>query len=408
MKKILSLVLVLCLMVPFLAFAELDEEELEIEDIVEEIDLDDVPEPAASGDSGSIEMTDEMADELLKNLEAGDSKTATIDSDSLYINPNLPEDVINILLLGVDTREDTLGEDDHTVKRADVQLILSFNTTTGDLKLTSIPRDTLVTNPANGKLMPITNAYTFFDDKGVFHENPQRSIAVVNYNFEMNIQYFFSINFYGVVKIVEALGGVDVDLTEAEAYSINVYLSTKNIKSGDKKVSHGKAILKTYGKEFGLPEPLKVEAGVQHLTGLQALIYARLRETIRKKYPLGGDWQRTVRTRHLLELLLRKALQLKTGDLLNLLIDSTQYMYTNMTGAEIYKLAMAALDSGLMAKSASGEDSLFEQFRVPMEGTWSYNNGDIFISRNNGNFRKNVEALHGFIYGEGNYYPANP
>ena len=112
--------------------------------------------------------------------------------------------------------------------------------------------------------------------------------------------------------------------------------------------------------------------------------------------------------RHLLELLLRKALQLKTGDLLNLLIDSTQYMYTNMTGAEIYKLAMAALDSGLMAKSASGEDSLFEQFRVPMEGTWSYNNGDIFISRNNGNFRKNVEALHGFIYGEGNYYPANP
>lgn len=408
MKKILSLLLVLCLVIPAFAFAELDEEELEIEEIVEEIDLDDVPEPAASGDTGSIEMTDEMADELLKNLEAGDDKTATIDSSSLYINPNMPEDVINILLLGVDTREDTLGEDDHTVKRADVQLILSFNTKTGDLKLTSIPRDTLVTNPANGKLMPITNAYTSFDDKGVFHENPQRSIAVVNYNFEMNIQYFFSINFYGVVKIVEALGGVDVDLTEAEAYSINVYLSTRTIKSGDKKVSHGNAILKTYGKEFGLPEPLEVKAGVQHLTGLQALIYARLRETIRKKYPLGGDWQRTVRTRHLLELLLRKALQLKTGDLLNLLIDSTQYMYTNMTGAEIYKLAMAALDSGLMAKSASGTDSLFEQFRVPMEGTWSYSNGDIFISRNNGNFQKNIEALHGFIYGEGNYYPANP
>ena len=402
MKRVVALLLALCLFLPALSFAELDEEEIEIE----EIELDDIPEKSASGDSGAVELTEEMSEELLKKLEAGDDKTASIDMDNLYINPNLPDNVINILLLGVDTREDTLGADDHTVKRADVQLILSFNKDTGDLKLTSIPRDTLVTNPATGKLIPITNAYRSFDSDGVFHENPQGSIAVVNYNFEMNIRYFFSINFYGVVNIVEALGGIDVDLTEAEAYSINVYLSTKKIMSGDKQVSHGNTIKKTYGKDFGLPEKLEVKAGVQHLTGLQALIYARLRETIRKKYPLGGDWQRTVRTRHLLELLLRKALQLGSGDLLNLLVDATAYMYTNMTGNEIYNLAIAALGSGLMGKVDS--DSLFEQFRVPMEGTWSYNDGDIFISRKNGNFQKNVEALHEFIYGEGNYYPANP
>ena len=405
MKRILSLILVLSLLLPVLAFAELDEEELEFEEIVEEIDLDDIPEESSSA-SGSIELTEDMEEELLKSLEAEDGKTASIDSGSLYINPNLPDNVINILLLGVDTREDTLGEGDHTVKRADVQLILSFNTETGELKLTSIPRDTLVTNPATGKLMPITNAYTSFDENGVFNENPQRSIAVVNYNFELNIQYFFSINFYGVVKIVEALGGVDVDLTEAEAWSINTYLSTKTIKSGSKVVSHGKAILRTYGKEFGLPEPLEVKAGVQHLTGLQALIYARLRETVRKKYPLGGDWQRTVRTRHLLELLLHKALELSAGDLLNLLVDATAFMYTNMNGSDIYNLFMAAKNSGLLSKGSS--DQLFEQFRVPMDGTWSYNDGDIFISRKNGNFQKNVEALHGFIYGEGKYYPANP
>ena len=215
MKRILALFLALTLFLPVLAFAELDEEELEFE----EFDPDDIPEESSS-DSGSIEMTDEMADELLKNLEAEDENTASIDVDSLYINPNLPDHVINILLLGVDTREDTIGSDDHTVKRADVQLILSFNTETGELKLTSIPRDTLVINPATGKLMPITNAYTSFDENGVFHDNPQRSIAVINYNFELNIRYFFSINFYGVIKIVESLGGVDVDLTKAEAYSI--------------------------------------------------------------------------------------------------------------------------------------------------------------------------------------------
>ena len=403
MKRILALFLALTLFLPVLSFAELDEEELEFE----EFDPDDIPEESSS-DSGSIEMTDEMADELLKNLEAEDENTASIDVDSLYINPNLPDHVINILLLGVDTREDTIGSDDHTVKRADVQLILSFNTETGELKLTSIPRDTLVINPATGKLMPITNAYTSFDENGVFHDNPQRSIAVINYNFELNIRYFFSINFYGVIKIVESLGGVDVDLTKAEAYSINVYLSTKKIMSGSKQVSHGKKILQTYGKEFGLPDPLEVKDGVPHLTGLQALIYARLRETIRKQYPLGGDWQRTVRTRHLLELLLHKALQLNTSDLLNLLVDATAFMYTNMNGSDIYKLFMAVKDTGFLSKGASSDEALFEQFRIPMDGTWSYNDGDIFISRKNGNFQKNVEALHAFIYGEGNYYPANP
>ena len=402
MKRFLSLLLALSLLLPVLALAE-DEEDLDIEEVVEDVDLDD-PGPENSPSAGSVEMTDEMQDELLKNLESGDEHTATIDTGSLYINPNLPDNVVNILLLGVDTREDTLGADDNTVKRADVQLILSINKDNGDIKLTSIPRDTLVTNPANGKLMPITNAYTSFDDNGVFHDNPQRSIAIVNYNFELNIQYFFSINFYGVVKIVEELGGVDVDLTEAEAYSINVYLSTKTIKSGEKKVSHGKAILKTYGKEFGLPEPLEVRAGVQHLSGLQALIYARLRETIRKKYPLGGDWQRTVRTRHLLELLLRKALQLDGGAMINLIGDAAEYMYTNMNGQDIFDLAMLVLRSGIVSKLDS--ESLFEQFRVPMEGTWSYNDGDIFISRKNGNFQKNVVALHEFIYGQ--YYPANP
>lgn len=399
MKRFLCLMLALSLLLPVLALAE--EDDLDIEEVIEDVDLD---QEASSQPSGSVELTDETQDELLKNLEPSDSKTAAIDTESLYINPNLPDNVINILLLGVDTREEGLGADDNTVKRADVQLILSYNKDTGDIKLTSIPRDTLVTNPATGKLMPITNAYTSFDENNVFHENPQRSIAVVNYNFELNIRYFFSINFYGVVKIVEKLGGVDVDLTEAEAYSINVYLSEKRIMSGDKQVSHGKAILRTYGKEFGLPEKLEVKDGVQHLTGLQALIYARLRETIRKKYPLGGDWQRTVRTRHLLELLLHKALKLDIMDMVDLAGEATEYMYTNMNGSEITDLVMSVLRSGIMNKGDS--DTLFEQFRVPMDGTWSYNDGDIFISRKNGNFQKNIEALHEFIYGK--YYPANP
>ena len=405
MKRILALFLALCLFLPILSLAE-DDDDLDIEEIIEE---DEVADESSSSKAGSVELTDEIAEELRKSLESADSKSTTIDTESLYINPNLPDNVLNILLLGVDTREDSLGEDDHTVKRADVQLILSYNKDNGSIKLTSILRDTLVENPLTKKNIPITNAYRSFDDAGTFHDNPQGSIAIINYNFEMNIQYFFTINFYGVAKIIESLGGVDVDLTKAEAYSINTYLSTKTIKSGDKVYSHGKAILRTYGKEFGLPEPLEVKDGVQHLTGLQALIYARLRETVKKKYPLGGDWERTRRTRNLLNLLLRKALQLDFDDMIDLASEAVDYLFTNMNAGDLFNLIMSVLGSGIVNKMNTADETsdgfLFDQFRIPMDDTWSYSEGDIFMSRRNGNFQKNVEALHEFIYGK--YYPAS-
>ena len=422
MKRLLALFLALTLFLPVLALGEGD---INLEDeLVEDVDLDDenaeyledgvFEDESLAGSSGTIELTDEMADELRKSVEASDTNTTTVNTDSLYINPNLPDNVINILLLGVDTREDTLGENDNTVKRADVQLILSYNRDDGSVKLTSIRRDTLVKNPSTGKNIPITNAYRSFDDAGTFHDNPQGSIAIVNYNFELNIQYFFTINFYGVAKIIEALGGVDVDLTKAEAWSINTYLSTKRIyvtnsKGEKRQVSHGNKIKQTYGKEFGLPEPLEVKDGVQHLTGLQALIYARLRETVRQKYPLGGDWERTKRTRNLMNLLLKKALQLDVLDMIDLAGEAVEYMFTNMNAAEMTDLILSVLRGGIMDKLKTADASdgfLFDQFRIPMDKTWSYSEGDVFMSRTNGNFQKNVETLHEFIYGR--YYPANP
>ena len=76
MKRILALFLALTLFLPVLAFAELDEEELEFE----EFDPDDIPEESSS-DSGSIEMTDEMADELLKNPKATYLPVCFVDID---------------------------------------------------------------------------------------------------------------------------------------------------------------------------------------------------------------------------------------------------------------------------------------------------------------------------------------
>ena len=407
MKKALSLLLVLCLLLPVFAFAE--EGDLDIEELYEDVDLDNTEADLDTGDeetagqnlgAGDV-LSEEQKQELAGSLESKDYVPTNLAVDNLYINPNLPDNVINILLLGVDTREAELVDKD--IKRADVQMILSYNLDTGSIKLSSILRDTLVTNPFTGKNSAINESYSSYDEKNIFHDNPERSLATVNYNFEMNIPYYVTINFHGVAAIVDALGGVDVDLTKGEAWNINYYLK-----------KNGKKIARTYDTlaKGEKRQALEVRDGVQHLDGIQALMYARLRKSLSSKYDMGGDWKRTERARHLLDLLLQKVLKMDAMDILDLAGTAIEYVNSNMNIDTILDLILKVLRSGVTDKLGSS-DTLIEQFRIPMgdaetgDKTWSYDNdsGKIFMSRKNGNFQKNVEALHEFIYGK--YYPAS-
>ena len=401
MNRILALILVFTLLIPALSFAELDEDDFSSRDLVEDVDLDDED---ADGEGDSVPenanaepLPPELQEELTAGMESADYVPTELDMDNLYINQNLPGNVINILLIGVDTRNPELEEND--VKLADVQMILSVDTESGTVKLSSILRDTLVTNPFTGNLKPINQSYQSFDSKNKFHDNPQRSVATVNYNFEMNIEYYMTINFRGVVAIIDAIGGIDLELTKGEADNINYYLK-KNAKS----------ILRHYdtAEAKAARVELEVKDGVQHLDGLQALMYARLRQNkTKKKYNLGDDWQRTFRTRNLLDKLLQKVLQMDVFDLLDLVSLGVEYVNSNMNVDFMGNLIFKLLGSGIVSRIGSSE-SLIGQFRIPMDDTWGYDqdSGKIFMSRRNGNFQKNIEALHEFIYGR--YYPANP
>ena len=399
MKRILSLLLVLALLLPVLAWAELDEDELEYDDIIEEVDLDD-EDDSASEAADAVPLSEDLQSELMSSLESAEYMPTELDSSNLYINENLPDNVINILLIGVDTRNAELEEND--VKLADVQMILSIDPDAGTVKLSSILRDTLVTNPFTGNLKPINESYQSFDSKKVFHDNPQRSVATVNYNFEMNIRYYVTINFRGVAAIIDEIGGIDVDLTEGEAWNINKYLS-----------KNAKAISRHYDTPEAKAARVKLEVrdGVQHLDGLQALMYARLRKSLSSKYKMGDDWQRTARTRHLLDLLLQKVLKKDFLDLLDLVSTGIEYVNSNMNVDFMGSLVLKVLGSGIVGRLGSS-DSIIEQFRIPMGNaedgtkTWNYDSssGKIFMSKRNGNFQANIEALHEFIYGK--YYPA--
>ena len=410
MKRLFALILTLALLLPLFVYAEQEDAEL-----TEDIDLD---EDYSFDEEGNLLLRDDetgetyslsaISEEDIEKLAAQYELDESIDPNELEINENLPDDVINILLIGLDVRgtkkEKLLTEQGKYSKRSDVLIVLSINLNDGSIKLSSIARNTYVDVPGRKNKTIIANSYGHANYKnGEFvswTDTPETCIRTVNHNFELNIQYYVAINFYGVAQIIEGLGGVDLDLTKTEAAAINTYLSTGTIKnSKGEKISHGKAIANSYDDKNGKRDKLKKTSGVQHLDGIQALMYARLRS-------IDSDFVRTARTRHLLDCLLKQTLEKIKANKLNvidLVSDFISYPITNVNPSTILQLAGKVMSSGAMDNLES-TDSLISEFRIPIDGHWKYDTVDgasVTIMKDK---QFTVESLHEFIYGK--YYPA--
>lgn len=369
MKRVLSLLMVLCLLLPGMALAE--DEEYSMGEVFIEPDGETLEEDA----DGEV-LFDENVEELLDELQLDVELDTSVDPDSLDINPNLPDNVVNILLIGIDTRDTDLTTG---LQQGDVQIILSLNKDTGAVKLTSVLRDLYVTIPGYKNKNRINVAYA--------RGGGALAMRTINSNFGMNIQYYATINFYGLASIIDAIGGIDVEMTKTEANAINVYLR-----------AHPPKYDNTDGSER---VALKKQDGVQHLDGVQAVMYARIRH-------IDNDFQRTARQRKLLELLLNKVMQDMTIDkLMSLMETSLPYVETNVGLNTMLELALGLLNSGIVQKAQSGEP-LLEQQRIPLDETWKYDTtpggSSVVVFRSTKRKTENIQALHEFIYGA--YYPA--
>ena len=348
MKRLLALLLCLSLLLPVFALAEDDEEDIDFNELIEEdVELD---EDGNIVDNGNSQVEYELTEEGLAAMADAFEIDESVDPSELELNQNLPDDVINILLLGLDVRgtseKKLLKDQDQYAKRADVQMILSVNTFDGSIKLTSIARNTCVDIPDRVNDTSIANSYGHAIYKNGKYsswvDTPDNCMHTVNRNFEMNIQYYVAINFYGVASIIEYLGGADVELTKQEASAINTYLSMGTIRDKNGKLlSHGKEIAPTYDDKKGNREKLEKKDGVQHLDGIQALMYGRLRS-------IDNDFVRTARTRHLLDILLKPTMaRIKKGelDIVNMIADWSRYFYTQMPLSDIATIASGVLKS---------------------------------------------------------------
>jgi len=235
-------------------------------------------------------------------------------------------DIINILILGTDSRDVTKERG-----RSDSMMVLSYNQKTGAVKIVSILRDSLV--PIEGHKWNRINAAYSFDGVGL-------AVNTVNQLFDLDIQRFVVIDFNGTKDFINHIGGIDITLTEAEAahYNRNGFMQKE------------------------------VSAGPCHMDGAMALVYMRTRK-------VDSDFGRTNRQRTVIETVVKKILsEMSVSEIYDLTDFAFKLVKTNISLTELLPVV------GSAATRISGLS--IESQHVPYSDSYQYKyyNGMAIIS----------------------------
>ncbi|MCQ2490358.1 MAG: LCP family protein [Ruminococcus sp.] len=284
------------------------------------------------------------------------SKLDHVSTDSRERTPNAISRsyVTSILLIGTDGRtSDERG-------RSDTMMLISFNTASDKVSTTSFMRDCYVEIPGYG-WDKLNAAYSY--------GGPELVMDTIEHNFGVRIDDYVSVNFLSFASVVDSVGGIDVDLSDAEAEEINVILQAEvNGIMGDDTYSD---LLSGGGKNI-------------HLVGKQALAYARIRH-------IGNaDFERTERQRRVVDLVMNKLKTFNPIMLKNLSTKVLPDVTTNMNTAELYLLS-------LRAPIMLSYDRI--PLQIPAEGTYygeSTPSGDALIV----DFEQNYEVIKNNVFSE--------
>ena len=233
---------------------------------------------------------------------------------------------LTFLFLGVDSEGDGLNA--NAAFNGDTLMLMSFNPKTLRSVLLSIPRDTYVPIACNNNRYAKINSSAAYGTGCV--------ISTINKFLDINIDYYVKINFKGVVDLVEAVGGVEVDV-EAPTYMANAY--------------GGKVCEQNSDRQWG-DKLVCINPGLQVLNGEQALAYARCRHMY-----IGSDLDRVRHQQQVVEALANKVLHFNSikefQDILNAV---SKNIATNMDTDTI--LSGYNVAKNVLGNKLSGKDSL--------------------------------------------------
>ena len=274
-----------------------------------------------------------------------------IDTD---IVDTLPKGITNIALFGLDSRSKVTNDKTKALSGlSDAIIILSVNTENNTVKMTSVLRDSFV--PIDGTKRKINEAYS--------RGGAQLAIKTLNQNFGLNITNYVSVNLHQLWKVIDFMGGIDIQITEAELKELNYLANSEGF--GIEKLDH---------------------AGAVHLNGGQAMTYSRIRHT-------DSDNVRALRQQKVLTCLFEKAKKMSMSEYPGLLKSIMDNVETSLDYSEI--MAFAPLLSGgsltISSTSVPGNEvvargGIFEDSRGGW--VWKYDIGQA------------KDYIHKWIYGE--------
>lgn len=293
-----------------------------------------------------------------------------IEMDSVEVNSEVPseweqigENYTNIALFGVDARNGKLD----TGTRTDTIMILSVNNTTGEARLVSVYRDTYL-NLGNDVYNKCNAAYA----KG----GPRQAISMLNMNLDLYITDFVTIGFEGMMEVIDAVGGVEINVKENEIKHLNNYQASM------------------YATEEN-PNNLTTdyvpvtEPGLQTLSGYQAVAYCRIRA-------VGNDFGRTERQRTVLQAILDKAQTLTPAQLNDIADDVFPMIATSMEIDEILSLVANVSSYEIVGSCGFPFDDNITTGKIGSKGS-------CVIPMD---LATNVELLHEYLYPDVEYTPS--
>ena len=262
-----------------------------------------------------------------------------------------------VALFCLDSRNNSVGKGN----MADVIIICNLNQETGEIKLVSVFRDTYLSVDDEGSYNKINQAY--------FRGGPRQAVEALNRNLDLEIDDYATFNWKAVADAINILGGVDVELSKAEFYYINAYI-TETVEATGVASVHLK------------------QAGMNHLDGVQAVAYARLRK-------MDTDFARTERQRLIIQLCFDKLKKSNFSVVNNVMEVVFPQISTSVRFDDLIPLAKNVtnytIGDTMGFPAARGDANMGSK-------------GDCVIPQT---LESNVRDLHSFLFDDPNYEPSD-
>ena len=288
-------------------------------------------------------------------------------------SPFSDDNVLNILLVGTDERTEAVndadafthlnqldGTEDTTEfsdnARADSMILVSLDIKDHIIRLVSIERGTAVPillDGYEGQYDWITHTFRYGGAK--------LTMKTIEDCFNVQVDHYVRVNFNSFVQIVDAVGGVDIDITDQEAKALNWEVPSNSMLI----VNH-------------------VDPGLNHFDGYTALQYARLRK-------IDNDWKRVERQRTVIQAVLNQVQNASVVELDNLLNTVLPLIQTNFTKSEIAALLVQL--PGFLGCDV-------QQMSMPLQGTYGIRTGMDNRLMYDPDWVVNIKALQDFLYND--------